>query len=79
MGKIKNAPIELQIKEDKETVKEIFDEIGHPNDADSIVSLTRIKPNPSKTTTNPPPLRMTLFDYSYNYVSIEEILSSAKK
>jgi hypothetical protein len=48
----------LKIKEDKETVKQIFTEIGMPNDADSMVSLTRINPNPSRTTTNPP-LRMT--------------------
>jgi hypothetical protein len=44
-----------------------------------MVSLKRLKLNPSKTTTNPPPLRMTLADFSYNNVTIEEILSAAKK
>ena len=56
----KAATTELQIKEDKEIVNEIFSEIGLSQDAVSMVSLTRIKPNPSRTTTNPPPLRMTL-------------------
>ena len=44
-----------------------------------MVSLTRIKPNPSRTTTNPPPLRMTLIDFSYSYRSIEDVLSAAKQ
>ena len=60
----KAATTELQIKEDKEIVNEIFSEIGLSQDAVSMVSLTRIKPNPSRTTTNPPPLRMTLIDFS---------------
>ena len=70
---------ELQIKEDKEIVNEIFSEIGLSQDAVSIVSLTRINPNPSRTTTNPPPLGMTLIDFSYIYRSIEEVLSAAKQ
>jgi hypothetical protein len=75
----KAVTTELQTKEDKETIKAIFTEIGYPNDADAMVSLTRLKLNPSKTTTNPPPLRMTLADFSYNNVTIEEILSAARK
>jgi type II secretory pathway component HofQ len=75
----KAATIELQIKEDKETVKEIFTEIGLPNDADSMDSLARINPNPSRTTPNPPPLRMTQIDFSYSFTSIENVLSAAKK
>jgi len=39
-------------------------ELEEDKDAVSMVSLTRIKPNPSRTTTNPPPLRMTLIDFS---------------
>ena len=70
---------ELQIKEDKVIVNEIFSEIGLSQDAVSMVSLTRIKPNPSRTTTNPPPLRMTLADFAFNYVTIEEILCAARK
>ena len=58
---------------------EIFTEIGLPNDTDSMVSLTRINPNPSRTTPNPPPLRMTLIDFSYSFTSIENVLSAAKK
>ena len=54
---------ELQTKEDKEIIKEIFTEIGYPNEAGLMVSLTRLKLNPSKTTTNPSPLRMTLADF----------------
>ncbi len=42
---------ELQTKEDKETIKEIFTEIGDPNEAGSMVSLTRL----------------TLADFSYNW------------
>ena len=57
----------------------IFSEIGLSQDAVSMVSLTRIKPNPSRTTTNPPPLRMTLIDFSYSYRSIEDVLSAAKQ
>jgi len=75
----KAATTELQAKEDKETINAIFTEIGYPNEASSMVSLTRLKPNPSKTTTNPPPLRMTLIDFSYNYVTIEGILCAARK
>ena len=75
----KAATVDLQIKEDKVTIKEIFTEIRLPNDADSMVSVTRIKPNPSKTTTNPPPLRPTLVDFSYSNRSIEEVLKVAKK
>ena len=75
----KAATTELQAKEDKETINAIFTEIGYPNEASSMVSLTRLKPNPSKTTTNPPPLRMTLADFSYNFVTIEEILCLARK
>jgi hypothetical protein len=75
----KAVTTDLQTKEDKETIKAIFTEIGYPNDADAMVSLTRLKLNPSKTTTNPPPLRMTLADFSYNNVTIEEILSAARK
>jgi hypothetical protein len=70
----KAATIELQIKEDKETVKQIFTEIGLPNDAGSMVSLTRINPNLSRTTPNPPPLRITLIDFSYSFTSIENVL-----
>jgi hypothetical protein len=44
-----------------------------------MVSVTRIKPNPSKTTTNPPPLRLTLVDFSYSNRSLEEVLNAAKK
>ena len=44
-----------------------------------MVSLTRIKPNPSRITTSPPPLRRTLIDFSYSYRSIEEVLSAAKQ
>jgi len=77
----KAATTELQTKEDKETINAIFTEIGYPNEASSMVSLTRLKLklNPSKTTTNPPPLRMTLADFSYNFVTIEEILCAARK
>ena len=70
---------ELQIKEDQEIVKEIFSEIGLSQDTVSMVSLTRIKPNPSRTTTSPPPLRMTLIDFSYSYRSIEDVLSATKQ
>jgi hypothetical protein len=38
-----------------------------------------IKPNPSKTTTNPPPLRLTLVAFSYSNRSIDEVLIAAKK
>ena len=75
----KAATTELQIKEDKEMVKEIFTEIELPNDADSVVSLTRFKPNPSRTTTNPPPLRMTLIDFSYSFTSVGKCVISSKK
>ena len=75
----KAATTELQIKEDKVIVNEIFSEIGLSQDAVSMVSLTRITPNPSRTTTNPPPLRMTLIDFSYSYRSIEDVLSAAKQ
>ena len=75
----KAATTELQIKEDKEIVNEIFSEIGLSLEAVSMVSLTRIKPNPSRTTTSPPPLRMTLIDLSYSYRSIEDVLSAAKQ
>ena len=68
-----------QIIEDREIVNEIFSEIGLSQDAVSMVSLTRIKPNPSRITTNPPPLRMTLIDNSYSYRSIEDALSAAKQ
>ena len=74
----KAATTELQIKEDKEMVKEIFTEIWLPNDADSMVSLTRFKPNPSRTTTNPPPLKMALIDFSYGFSSVENVLTAAK-
>jgi len=40
----KAATLDLQIKEDKETVKEIFNEIGLLSDADSMISVTRINP-----------------------------------
>ena len=75
----KAATTKLQIKEDKEIVNEIFSEIGLSQDAVSMVSLTRIKPNPSRTTTSPPPLRMTLIDFSYSYRSIEDVLPAAKQ
>ena len=67
---------ELQIKEDKEFVNEIFSEIGLSQDGVSMVSMTRIKQNPSRTTTNPPPLRMTLIYFSYRYMSIEDVYRS---
>ena len=75
----KAATTELQTKEDKETINAIFTEIGYPGEASSMVSLTRLKLNLSKTTTNPPPLRMTLADFAFNYVTIEEILCAARK
>ena len=64
---------------DKKMVKEIFTEIGLPNDADSMICLTRINPNTSRTTPNPPPLRMTLNDFSLSFFSIVNVLSAAKK
>jgi hypothetical protein len=75
----KAATIELQISEDKKMVKEIFTEIGLPNDADSMICLTRINPNTSRTTPNPPPLRMTLNDFSLSFFSIINVLSAANK
>ena len=83
----KAATIDLQIKEDKEIVTEILTEIGLARDAESMVSLTRLKQNPSKNTTNPPPLRLTLCtSRTFNEIedgnslrSIEEVLSAAKK
>jgi hypothetical protein len=75
----KAATTELQAEEDKETINAIFTEIGYPGEASSMVGLTRLKVNPSKTTTNPPPLTMTLADFSYNYVTIEGILCAAEK
>ena len=75
----KAAITELQIKEDNEIVNEIFSEIGLSQDAVSMISLTRIKPNPSRATTSPPSLRMTLIDFSYSYRSIEDVLSAAKQ
>jgi hypothetical protein len=83
----KAATIDLQIKEDKEIVTEILTELGLARDAESMVSLTRLKQNPSKNTTNPPPLRLTLCtsrtlnekEDGNSHRSIEEVLSAAKK
>jgi len=44
-----------------------------------MVSVTRIKPNSSKTTANPPSLRLTLADYSYHYRSKDVVFKSAAK
>ena len=65
-------------------VTEILTEIGLARDAESMVSLSRLKQNPSK---NPPPLRLTLCtSRTFNEIedgnslrSIEEVLSAAKK
>ena len=83
----KAATIELQIIEDRKIATEILTEIGLASDAGSMVSLTRLKTNPSKNTTNPPPLRLTLCtSRTYEEIadgnslrSIEEVLSAAKK
>ena len=43
-----------------------------------MIGMTRIKLNPIKTTTNPPPLRLTLADYSFRYRPIE-VLNAGKQ